>query len=159
MRYFLIDKITAVEPGKSATGLKCITYSDEIMHDHFPGHPIMPGALITEAMAQLAGFLLEVTINREESKEIRRAVLAQIEKMKFYKMSEPGDRLEIVTTIESLHEEAVQVSVQATADGELRVKGRLTFAMMKIDTPRITEQRLQTYKIWTRKLENCPILR
>ena len=159
MRYFLLDKITSIEPGKSGTGVKCITYSDEVLHDHFPDYPIMPGALITEGMAQLAGFLLETTFNREDGGELRRAVLAQIEKMKFYKTSGPGDRLELSAVIESSLEDAVQVTVQASAEGELRVKGRLTFAMLKIDSTRVTQQRLELYKVWTRDLKNCPALR
>lgn len=159
MRYFLIDKITAIDPGKSVSGIKCITFSDQILHDHFPDYPVMPGALITEGMAQLAGFLLETTVNREEGGEIRRALLAQIEKMKFYKTSGPGDRLEMTASIDSMIEDAIQVSVQASADGETRVKGRLTFAMMKIDSPRVTQQRVELYRVWTRDLKNCPALR
>jgi 3-hydroxyacyl-[acyl-carrier-protein] dehydratase len=159
MRYFLLDKITAFDPDKSATGVKCVTWTDEIMHDHFPDHPIMPGALITEGLAQLAGFLAESAFNKENETVLRRAVLAQIEKMKFYKVSTPGDRLEYHATLESTLEEAVQVSVQASSDGEVRVKGRLTFAMLKIDSPRVHQQRLETYKVWTRDLKNCPVFR
>lgn len=159
MRYFLVDKITAIEPGKSVTGVKCITFTDEILHDHFPDHPIMPGALITEGMAQLAGFLAETTFNREGSPELRRAVLAQIEKMKFYKTSSPGDRLTFTATIDSVLDDAIQMSVEATADGELRVKGRLTFAMLKIASPRVTQQRVDLYRVWTRDLPNPPVMR
>ena len=52
MRYYLIDKVTALTPGRSATGLKCVTLTDEVLHDHFPDHPMLPGALIVEAAAQ-----------------------------------------------------------------------------------------------------------
>ncbi len=159
MRYFLIDKITEIDPGKSIKGVKCITWTDQILHDHFPDHPIMPGALITEGLAQLAGFLVETTSNREDDPVVRRAVLAQIEKMKFYKVSTPGDRLEMRASIDSILDEAVQASVEASADGELRVKGRLTFALLQIDSARVTQQRLETYRIWTRDLKNCPPLR
>ena len=51
MRFFLLDKITEYEPKKSAKGLKCITLSDPVLHDHFPGLPLLPGALIMEGVA------------------------------------------------------------------------------------------------------------
>jgi 3-hydroxyacyl-[acyl-carrier-protein] dehydratase len=159
MRYFLLDKVTAIDLGKSVAGVKCITLTDPILHDHFPDFPVMPGALLTESMAQLAGFLLETTINTAEATEVRRAVLAQIEKMKFYKTSGPGDRLDLRATIDSMLDDAVQVSVEASSEGEVRAKGRLTFAMLKIDSPRVTQQRMELYKIWTRDLKNVPALR
>ena len=57
MRYFLLDKITAFEPGKRACGIKCVTLTDDILHDHFPDQPLLPGALLLESMSQLGGFL------------------------------------------------------------------------------------------------------
>ena len=44
MRYYLIDKVTALQVGTSATGVKCVTLTDEVLHDHFPDHPMLPGA-------------------------------------------------------------------------------------------------------------------
>lgn len=159
MRYYLLDRVTSVEVGKQITGLKCITYTDEILHDHFPDYPILPGAMITEGLAQLAGLLLELTFNADPSKKVRRAVLAQIEKMKFYSVSSPGDRLEYRAKVDSLLEDAGQVSVEAHCDGEQRAKGRLTFAMLEIDSPRVTAQRQEIYGVWTRKLQNFPPIR
>ena len=60
MRYYLIDKVTELSVGRRARGVKCATLTDEILHDHFPDFPMLPGALIVEAAAQLAGFLLEI---------------------------------------------------------------------------------------------------
>src|SRR5262249_56251763 len=57
MRYFLVDKVTELVPGERIRGVKCVSLSDEVLHDHFPDFPVMPGALIVEAGAQLAGFL------------------------------------------------------------------------------------------------------
>ena len=63
MRYYLIDKVTDLVSGERAKGLKCVTLTDDILHDHFPDYPMLPGALIVESAAQLAGFLLEMSFN------------------------------------------------------------------------------------------------
>ena len=56
MRYILLDRITVLEPPR-AQGVKCVSLADDLFVDHFPGHPVMPGALLIEAMAQLGGVL------------------------------------------------------------------------------------------------------
>lgn len=159
MRYFMVDKVTAIEVGKTITGIKCVTLTDEVLHDHFPDHPVLPGALVVEALAQLAGFLLEVTVNTEDAPEVRRAMLAQIDKMKFYETTGPGECLNLTVTLGSLHTDAAQVQVEASKEGKCVAKGRLNFALILIDSQRISEQRQQLYKIWTRELENCPTFR
>src|SRR6478735_1714109 len=80
MRYFLLDQITSFVPNESATGIKNVSLTDQVLHDHFPDYPILPGALIVEAMAQLSGFLLE----SGDPAAPERAILAQIEKAKFH---------------------------------------------------------------------------
>lgn len=159
MRYFLLDRVLEINVGENIKGVKCVTYTDEIMHDHFPEYPILPGAMIIEGLAQLAGLLLETTFNQDESKKVMRAVLVQVDKMKFYNMSIPGDRLEYTAKIDSLLEDAGKVSVEATCDGEKRAQGKITFQMVDIDNPSITAQRMGAYKVWTRGMENCPKLR
>ena len=68
MRFFLIDKVTEIVPGKHVRGVKNVTLADEILHDHFPDHPIMPGrAGHPRRRPQLAGFLLEVTLTRRRA--------------------------------------------------------------------------------------------
>src|SRR6266478_6488900 len=67
MRYFLLDKVTSFEAGKRASGVKCVTLTEDILHDHFPDYPLLPGALLLESMSQLGGkpgdrILLEAVI-------------------------------------------------------------------------------------------------
>src|SRR3984893_2583057 len=111
MRYFLIDKVTHLEIGKSVRGIKNVTLTDEVLHDHFPDHPIMPGALILEAASQLAGFLLEMTVNTPD-RPLRRSLLVQIELAKFHDFAGPGDQLDIQVVLDSIHEEAAKVTVE-----------------------------------------------
>jgi 3-hydroxyacyl-[acyl-carrier-protein] dehydratase len=149
MRYYLIDKVTALSAGQSATGVKCVTLTDEVLHDHFPDHPMLPGALIVEAAAQLAGFLLEMSFNRP-GQAVVRAVLVQIQRAKFHQAVGPGDRLEIVTTLESEREASAQVGFQASVEGEEAARGTLTFVLRAIDSERVHEQRRTVYRLWTR---------
>src|SRR5438876_6998257 len=100
MRYFLLDKITSFEPGKRASGLKCVTLTDDILHDHFPDHPVLPGALLLESMSQLGGFLVELSFHTGGG-PVRRAVLAQIKDAKFHQACKSGDRIELEARLES----------------------------------------------------------
>src|SRR6267154_2041032 len=58
MRYMLLDRIVTLRPPELATAVKCVSLADDVFVDHFPGHPVMPGALLLEALAQL-GVVLE----------------------------------------------------------------------------------------------------
>jgi 3-hydroxyacyl-[acyl-carrier-protein] dehydratase len=150
MRYYLIDKVTELTAGQSARGVKCVTLTDEILHDHFPDFPMLPGALIVEAAAQLSGFLLEMTFNRA-GEPVVRALLVQIQRAKFYEPVGPGDRLEIVTTLQSSRESSAEVGFDATVDGRNAARGTLTFVLRGIESPRVHEQRRYVYALWTRE--------
>ena len=152
MRYFLIDKVTELIVGERARGIKNITLSDEILHDHFPDYPIMPGVLILESAAQLSGFLLEMTFNRPET-PLLRALLVQIQNAKFYDTCGPGDQLEVSVTLESELDAAAQVSAEVFRGDKRVVRALLTFVMKDMPSERIHEQRRSVYKLWTRDLE------
>jgi len=148
VRYFLVDKITSFVPNESATGVKNVSLTDEVLHDHFPDYPILPGALIVEAMAQLAGFLLES--GRADAPE--RAILAQIEKAKFHAPAEPGDQILLKVTLAQRLDAAAQVEAEAHVGERCIARARLTFMLRAIDSARVTEQRAMLYRIWTREL-------
>lgn len=151
MRYFLLDKVVEVVPGKRARGVKAVTLTDEVLHDHFPDHPIMPGMLILEAAAQLGGFLLETSLTAPGERP-RRALLAQVRNAKFHETCGPGDRLEITTTLGSFQDPAAQVSVEVEAEGKRVARAELTFVMKDIESERVHEQRRYLYKLWTKDL-------
>jgi 3-hydroxyacyl-[acyl-carrier-protein] dehydratase len=148
VRYFLLDKITAFEPNNFATGVKNVSLADEVLHDHFPDHPIFPGALLVEAMAQLAGFLLEA--GRADAPE--RAILAQIEKAKFHAPAGPGDQILLKVTLGQRLEAAAQVEAEAHVGERCIARARLTFMLRHVESARVTEQRAMLYQIWTREL-------
>ena len=152
MRYFLIDRVTELLTGERARGLKNITLSDEVLHDHFPDHPVMPGALVVESAAQLGGFLLEMTVNKPGA-PLLRAVLVQIDQAKFYGPAVPGDCLEVTATLDALRETAATVSADIRAAERRVARANLTFVLRPVDSERVHEQRRYLYRLWTRDLQ------
>lgn len=148
MRYFLLDRITSFVPGQSATGIKNVTLTDEVLHDHFPDHPILPGALLLESMAQLSGFLLES--GRADAP--LRAILAQVEKAKFHSPAGPGDQIQLKVTLAQQLDAAAQVEAEAHIGERCLGRARLTFMLRSVGSTRVSEQRAMLYKIWTRGL-------
>ena len=83
----LVDRIIELEPFKSATGIKCATMNEPFFLGHFPGHPIMPGVLLLEGMAQVGG----VTMLYPEENRGKIALFGGMENVKFKRPVVPGD--------------------------------------------------------------------
>jgi UDP-3-O-[3-hydroxymyristoyl] N-acetylglucosamine deacetylase/3-hydroxyacyl-[acyl-carrier-protein] dehydratase len=88
--FLLVDKIIDLVPVERVTGIKNVTLNEPFFEGHFPGHPIMPGVLIVEAMAQVGGILL---LNAEMNPEDKLVYFTNIDKVKFRKPVIPGDQL------------------------------------------------------------------
>ena len=88
----LVDRILDVEPGKRITGIKNVTINEPFFQGHFPGHPIMPGVLIIEAMAQVGGMLMMSMAGEEE---VKRKVMyfMSLDNVKFRRPVVPGDQI------------------------------------------------------------------
>jgi beta-hydroxyacyl-ACP dehydratase FabZ len=99
--FLLVDRILEIEKGKRIVGIKNVTFNESFFQGHFPGHPIMPGVLIIEAMAQVAGIL--ALKSSEDTMDFGRKVLyfAGIDKAKFRKPVFPGDQVRF--ELEVLH--------------------------------------------------------
>ena len=152
MRFFLIDRVTELVAGERARGIKTVSLSDEVLHDHFPDYPIMPGALILESAAQLGGFLVEMSVNKPGA-PLLRAVLVQVDQAKFHEPAGPGDSLDVTVTLDSTLAGAARLRADVRV-GERRIASAvLTFVLRSIDSERVHEQRRTLYRIWTRSLD------
>ena len=150
MRYVLLDRISTLQPPELARGVKCVSLSDDIFVDHFPGHPVMPGALIVEAMAQLAGVLVEATM-RQRGRHDLHALLTMIDRAKFRHVVRPGDRLELEAKSLRVTEDGGQTQAYARLDGEggqLVAEAQLTFVFAPVTNPVVLARRKEVLNIW-----------
>jgi len=93
--FLLVDRITALEEGKYIEGYKNVSISEPVFQGHFPGHPIYPGVMIIEGMAQAGGVLAFKSASKEEQDAAKNKVVyfMSIDKAKFRNPVVPGDRL------------------------------------------------------------------
>ena len=90
--FLLIDKIVEIDGDNSAVGIKNVTFNEPHFQGHFPGHPVMPGVLIVEAMAQVAG---AISLKAAGGDKPSLVYFLTLDGAKFRKPVVPGDRLEI----------------------------------------------------------------
>jgi 3-hydroxyacyl-[acyl-carrier-protein] dehydratase len=89
--FLMIDRVLEVVPGKSIVGLKNISFNEAHFQGHFPGHPVMPGVLIIEALAQAGGVLAYETATADD--RVRILYLVGVEETRFKQTVQPGDQL------------------------------------------------------------------
>ena len=117
MRFFLIDKIKELVPGKFARGVKCWSLDNPIFQDHFPGFPVVPGIMLTESMAQLSGRLLEESYYKQYPHASKvYPVLSIIQKAKFKTFVQPGDQCVVEAEIISIDNNRGNVEVKTLVE-------------------------------------------
>ena len=123
--FLMIDEVEEYTPGESCVAYKNVSLEEPYFKGHFPGNPIMPGVLIVGSLAQAGAVAI---LSMEENKG-KNAIFGGIDKMKFKKMVIPGDRLKLEVNIIKRKGPIGIGSAVATVNGEIAVKGELTFAI------------------------------
>ena len=123
--FLLLDEVVELEPGSHVVARKTVRADEWYLAGHFPGRPVMPGVLIVEAMAQAGA----VAVLSEEENRGRMALFAGIDDVRFKRIVEPGDELELRCDLERVRGPIGRGKASAHVGGELAARGTLTFAV------------------------------
>ena len=116
--FLLIDRVIDLEVGKSLTAIKNVSFNEPHFTGHFPDQPIMPGVLIIEALAQATGILaFKSEVGKPQTGQIY--MLVGVDKVRFKRMVEPGDQLEIYAEIITVKRGIWKFNCRASVEGKL----------------------------------------
>jgi UDP-3-O-[3-hydroxymyristoyl] N-acetylglucosamine deacetylase/3-hydroxyacyl-[acyl-carrier-protein] dehydratase len=113
--FLLVDRIVELQDSKRVVGIKNVTFNEPFFQGHFPGHPVMPGVLIIEAMAQCGGFLLMSQVPDTKKKLV---YFTSIDKARFRRPVRPGDQLHLEVTLLRFGGAVSKMQATATVDGQ-----------------------------------------
>jgi 3-hydroxyacyl-[acyl-carrier-protein] dehydratase len=155
MRFTLIDKITELEAGKSVTAIKNLSLAEEYLADHFPGFPVMPGALMLETMVQASAWLMRYT----EDFKYSAVLLKQARAVRFNSFVVPGQTLSVTAKVQKWGPRECVLKVVGTVAGASTVNARLTLEQFNLsetepnlaesDKMRIQSQRELFAQLWS----------
>lgn len=126
MHHAHVDRILRIEPGRSASALKCVSLRDEALGEHFPVNPMLPGVFLLEGIAQTAGVLLW-----KSTEEQRLAVMASIDRARFLCIARPGDTIRLEVAIESLTADHARIIGHAACGDSEIAHCRMTFRLLE----------------------------
>ncbi|HJT23642.1 MAG TPA: UDP-3-O-acyl-N-acetylglucosamine deacetylase [bacterium] len=125
--FLLVDRILELEPNKRVVGIKNVSVNEPFFEGHFPGHPVMPGVLLIEAMAQVGGIALLKAVDGSEGKIM---YLAGVDNARFRRPALPGDQIRFEVEILSNRGKAAKFSGKAYIDGKVAVEADIMCMMM-----------------------------
>ena len=120
--FLLVDRVIELEPEKRIVGVKCVTMNEGFFQGHFPGHPVMPGVLILEALAQAAA-LMSLGGIPEEKRAGKVIYFMAIDGARFRKPVVPGDRLELHCEMVRAKGAVLRVKGEAKVEGQVVAEG------------------------------------
>lgn len=115
--FLLVDRVVELTPGESIVAYKNLTVNEPFFNGHFPEHPVFPGVLLTEAMAQAAGILGFKTMDKTPE-DGSMYYFVGADKLRFKRPCVPGDRVMLRATIVSERRGIWKFDVSADVDGE-----------------------------------------
>jgi len=126
--FLLVDRIVEMDPPQRIVGLKNVTINEPFFQGHFPGAPVMPGVLILEAMAQVAGVMIYRDMPDEE-KSRKLIYFTGVENAKFRRPVVPGDQLRIEMELVNRRNNFGKMGGRALVEGKLAAESTVMFAI------------------------------
>ena len=121
--FLLVDRVVTFEKMKRLVALKSVTMNEPFFQGHFPGHPVMPGVLVLEALAQAAALLALKSVEGDYSKKV--TYLTGIDAARFRRPVVPGDRLELHVEVTKQRGDIFKVRGEARVDGEVAAEAEM----------------------------------
>jgi 3-hydroxyacyl-[acyl-carrier-protein] dehydratase len=126
----LVDKVRDIVKNESATGIKNVTFNEPHFQGHFPGHPVMPGVLIVEAMAQTAAVIAMHSLSDDAAGKL--VYFMSIDNCKFRKPVVPGDVLELRMTLDRRRGAVWRFNGVGMVDGEKCAEALIAAMIMDV---------------------------
>jgi len=134
--FLLVDRILEMEMGKRVVGIKNVTMNEPFFQGHFPGQPIMPGVLILEAMAQVAGVMALKAVPPDQVKN-KVIYFMTIDKVKFRKPVVPGDQIRFEVEVLRMRSTVVNFKGTAIVDGVVTTEAEMMAMIVDREKPAV----------------------
>ena len=131
--FLLVDRVLELEKGERILAYKNITANEEVFNGHFPKEPIFPGMMIIEAMAQAAGLLGFVTVNKKPGDNAL-YLFAGVDKARFKRPVVPGDRLMLEARVDAAKRNIWRFKCRPTVEDQLACEATILCALQGLDT-------------------------
>ena len=125
--FLLVDRILESDGSTHMVGLKNVTINEPFFQGHFPEHPVMPGVLLVEALAQVGVVLL---LSSDQARDSKLVYFSGIDKCRFRQPVMPGDQLRLEVTVLKKRERYYKMKGQALVDGNLAVEAELSCSVV-----------------------------
>ena len=129
--FLLVDRVVSIEPGKSLRAYKNVSVNEPFFEGHFPGHPVMPGVLVLEALAQASAILAYRSTGFDPEHKV--TYLMAIDGAKFRRPTVPGDRLELEVEVLRFKGAIMKTRGVAKVDGEVVAEGEFLATVVDKD--------------------------
>jgi 3-hydroxyacyl-[acyl-carrier-protein] dehydratase len=116
--FLLVDRVLELEPNQRILALKCVSFNEPFFQGHFPGHPVMPGVLVLEALAQAGGLLTQLSASGAGADDEKLFYLVKIDNARFSRMVVPGDRLMLEVRLKRMIRNMAMYECSASVDGK-----------------------------------------